>query len=865
MLKNKYVKMLNKIAGKDFSLTGGKGSNLGEMIRAGLPVPGGFVVLTTAYNDYIEFNNFQVEIEKILKDLKPHEINKIETASQQIRNKINEARIPDKIVEEINDIYESLGGVSVAVRSSSTAEDLPGTSFAGQYSTFLNIKGIDGVIDAVRRCWASLWTSRAVSYRLKQGISHEKMGHAVVVQKLINSEKAGILFTANPVNGRRDQMMINASWGLGEAIVSGEVSPDQWVVDKNSVEIIERNIARKNMMTYREQQGTISREIPVELREKETLNNEEVKNLIQIGQKTEDYFGSPQDIEWAYEDGKFYLVQTRPITSLFPLPKSESEKKEGFRVNISFNLWAQTMPEPFTPMGEEMFRLVFAGYVGLATGNKEAKYPWWFKIAAGRIYLDITELLRKEKNWDNIADKIVDKDPITAKALVQVLEDNKEKVIKENKGFKIPGHLKLLFIKMGVYIVYAMLSPAKASKKIKRLGLELVEHLEDEARHLKSVEEKLKFIDRGIVDITVTSYKQVFGVAFGFKALEKAEELLEKWLGEEVDLNILRKSLPNNPTTKMGMDLVKVARKFEIKGEEPELDSPEIKKFLEKYGDRSTIEIDVGIPRWYEEPSYVLELINSYLENENSEERIKKFYYDMEQAEEKINEIVQQVRERKSFIHSKLIKYLLRSYRKLAGLREQPKFDLVKALSLFRRLLKEVGEKLVAEGRVEKPEDVFYVRFKDIRSDKNLREVAANNRIEYQREFERKSIPRIITSTGESIYSVTKEESENTLAGVPVSPGVYEGQVKIIHEPQGADLKSGEILVTRGTNPAWTPLFINAGGLIMETGGPVSHGSIVAREYGIPAVVGVREAASRLENGQMVRINGESGQVILID
>ncbi len=854
-----HCKLLEDMREEDFSSAGGKGANLGEMIRAGLPVPPGFVVLTSAYQDFVETNDLQEKIDKITENLRADDMTALQKASKEIYELFEQNTIPDAVISEISAFYKKQGRL-VAVRSSATAEDLPGMSFAGQHSTYLNVAGSHEVCQAVLKCWASLWNARAISYRLKQGIPQDDLAIAVVVQQFVDGEKAGILFTAHPVSGRRDQMVINASWGLGEAVVGGAVSPDQWVVQKESGAILETHIAAKEVMTVRTEEGTKTTKTPEDLQEKPVLTQKEISTLNSIAKKTEAYFNFPQDIEWVFDDGKFYLVQTRPITSLFPLPQPEPDQK-GLRVYFGVSLVGQGITEPMTPMGVEAFRLLYYGFSVIAWGGSALKYPDWVKTAAGRVYLDLTNLLGT-KTGDTFIKGIAGKDPIIWEALNQFLEKKKDQISKGRS--KIPPRLILLGLRLAGMMVYAFVNPEKAGKKMVASAEEEIHRLEQTSYTLKGVEDRLRFIEEAAVDVMKMMVYQSTVFSVGFVALERAEQLLEKWLHNTQELDPVRQSLPYNPTTEMSMALLEISQKFKEQGITPTDENPEVLNFLKKYGHRAVLEIDMGLPRWKEDPEYVIDILNLYKEGD-PQGKIKKFSDGVLRAEEAVKDIGLQVRKRKGRIHAWIINHLLLCYREIAGLRERPKFDLVRSFSIFRNVLQEVGKELVLQGRLDDKNDIFFVTFADIESGDNLRPEAAKNKEEYTRELNRKVVPRLVTSTGESVYTVSEQVKGKKLVGIPVSPGVYEGYVRIIHHPKGAQLESGEVLVTRSTDPAWTPLFINAGALIMETGGPISHGSIVAREYGIPAVANVVEATTRLETGQRIRVNGVSGEIVILD
>ena len=867
--QSSYTMLLDQITKEDFLLVGGKGANLGEMIRAGLPVPGGFVLLTHAYRQFIEANQLGQCINRFLEEIDHDNLLELEQTAEKIQALFEDSVIPEDILEEIDKAYEIIGNAEVAVRSSATAEDLPGTSFAGQYNTYLNVKGRDELYKYVKKCWASLWNYRALSYRIRQNIGNHDLAHGVIVQAMVNAEKSGILFTANPVNGRRDQMLLNASWGLGEAVVGGEVTPDQWVLDKTAKGVVQERIAKKEIMTVRKEKGIEFVPVPGEKQEAVTLNRDEVSQMLNFGHDVERYFGSPQDIEWAYQNGKFYLVQTRPVTSLYPMPE-EIENKKGLRVYINFNNYSQAMPEPFTPMGEEGIRMMLQGVVNkLGRKRTRGDNMWWCQVIGGRVFLDITDFVRTEKSWNKFK-KVdpSDKDPVTTKALLQFLQRNKEEIIDPKQSVKLAGLLNLRLVKFlagaAVKYFHGIYSPVKAREKAVGLGDGIIEQLQEERKKLRTVEDKLDFIQRNGSDLFTEGFGIVFYVAVSSTYIEKARKIMAEHLEDTSDLKHVEKSVPYSATTEMGMEILELAKIYDHKGKRPHPQDKEIRKFLEQYGHRAAIELDVGVPVWKENPQYVLDLINSYIDNQNYQEAIDKFNRGKEEAALAIARIKARLEAAGQKRKARKVEKLLKDFREMFGIREQSKFFVRQFLSIFREVLIEVGEVLAEEGRIEDKLDVFYVTGEDIQSNRDLKAIVRANKEQYRLNMN-KTAPRLLTSTGESIHAATGETDENTLVGIPVSPGVYEGRVRVLRSPdEGHKLEKGDILVTAGTNPAWTPLFLKLGALVMETGGPISHGSVVAREYGVPAVAGLAKAAAQIKDGQVVRVNGETGSVEIL-
>lgn len=867
MKKNKYTELLQHVSQGDLPRVGSKGASLGAMIKAGLPVPEGFAILADSYNSFVAANSINTAIEKLLPALE-HE--KLEEASLKIRHLFAQGEIPGDMLAEIDRAYDQIGSPEAAVRSSATAEDLPGTSFAGQYDTFLNIKGKDELHQCVKKCWASLWNARALSYRLKQNIDNREMAQGVVVQKLINAEKSGILFTANPVNSRRDQMLLNASWGLGEAIVGGAVTPDQWIVHRKNREIVQESIAIKEKMTVRKEAGTELVDVPERKREQPTLGQEEVLQLLELGEKAEELFGVPQDLEWAFYQGDFYLLQSRPITSLFPMPKPEDVGK-GLRIYVNFLLSKQATHEPLTPMGEEMWKKAVTSII---FNRKSRKKPFGrLKSAAGRLFFDVTEFHRLERWWDKLRNNPTDMDPVTTRAMLQVLERNKPELAKQKISlaraglrmlFKInPCLLTFMITSLPKAMYGAVFPPDKAVAKAYAHGSNQIDILKEKREALQTREEKLAFVEeQSPTFFYFVPLEVIYYVVTSFTGMERARKIMSKHLDDTSELHKVEKAVPHCVTTEMGMELLRVAQNLDQAGDRPTPEHPEVKRFLARYGHRSCQEVDLGVPRWKEDPGYVISLIKSYIDHKIYHERIERFNRGRQEAEQAIENITTQLKEKGARRDARKVEKLLKKFRKMFGVRELPKYILTEAVSFFREILLEVGTELQAEGRLGQKMDIFFVNFEDIKSGEKLQALVKQNREEYRRELLRKPVPRVITSSGETIFSAVEDESGDAYGGIPVSPGVGEGPVKVLNHPaEGNRLKQGDILVTTATNPAWTPLFLKIGGLIMETGGPISHGSVVAREYGVPAIAGVREATARLKDGQTVRLNGETGRV----
>ncbi|MFN3592432.1 MAG: PEP-utilizing enzyme [Thermaurantiacus sp.] len=528
------------------------------------------------------------------------------------------------------------------------------------------------------------------------------------------------------------------------------------------------------------------------------------------------------------------------------------------------------MLEPFTPAGIDWWRAIVGGFAHAATGRPERELPW-LKVGAGRLFADITELLRKPGRWPQLAEAISDKDPITGQALMAFRDREGGRIVGRKGGIGIWWRLGPLFARLGWRGLMASMSPERARLRVLAETDAAIRQLEAEARDLSTMRARVDFIRdvlgrRGAIIWIIP----VAVMTPGLMAEGALRRKVKAWLGDENLFTPVQRALPHNITTDMGLMIWRLARQFKDEDIEPVADHPGLVAFLDRFGHRALWEIDPGIARWSEDPAYVLELIRSYMDAPEEADQEAQFHRQRSDAEAAAADLVMRVQASRGGARARLFAWQMRCYRELAGLREQPKYEGARMIALARRIWLEAGEELVAKGALDVPEDSLFLRFDDLLAweegrPADLRATSAANRAEYAREQSRRAVPRWMTSDGEAIFGVPVEESEGVLVGLPVSAGTHEGRVRVILHPAGAKLERGEILVCRGTDPAWTPLFLQAGALVMETGGAVSHGSIVAREYGLPAIAGVPDATTRLKDGQRVRVDGQGGQVVLLD
>ena len=873
------------IDGAMLPLVGGKAANLGELIRAGFPVPDGFCVSTAAY----EMVAADAGLEPTLAALaaaEPGDTVRLAELAGEMRSLLLEASVPDVLGWTIAEAYEGLGSdAPVAVRSSATAEDLPGASFAGQQDTYLNVVGVESVIEAVRSCWVSLWTDRAVSYRATNGIDPRGVRLAVVVQRMVDASVAGVLFTANPVTGKRHQAVIDASPGLGEAVVSGAVNPDHFVANAATGEIVERRPGDKRAAVVASSGGGTETVERAGDEHRASLPDGQILALVKLGARVEEHYEAPQDTEWAIDaDGGLWLLQARPITTLFPLPDEAPNGDEDLRVYFSFNV-AQGVYGPLTPMGIQAFGLItssvatFAGHPPINPYKGAA----FFVEAAGRMFLDVTPVLRNERGRRLFEWFMSNMEARTVPIVRQLVDDPRLATVPTDR-WPILRTLLLVFARgrAPLHLAEALARPKRARGRAARLVARL--RAAGETPPEAGAAERLVAAERLLRDGPLEILPNVPPV---FVAGLAANALAGKLLGDlatDDERRVAMRALPHNPTTEMDLALWALAREARsdpesartLDGTPPERLAEEYRNgslppklqanlmdFLGPYGHRGVAEIDLGLPRWSEDPTYILGVLANYLRLDDPRSAPDvQFERATREAEEMVAELTRRVTER-GRLRGALVRFLLGRARELSGLREMPKFCIVLLMARVRDLLWLVGEEVAQAGRLEKAGDIFFVTVPEAwaaLTGEDLRSLVRERRAVYEREIRRRHVPRLLLSDGTE-PAAHEAVTEGGLRGTPASGGVVTGKARVVLDPAYAHLEPGEILVAPSTDPGWTPLFLTAGGLVMEMGGPMSHGAIVAREYGIPAVVGVPDATERIETGQMISVDGSDGVV----
>ncbi|HEX6552105.1 MAG TPA: PEP/pyruvate-binding domain-containing protein [Ktedonobacteraceae bacterium] len=876
------------------ALAGGKGANLGEMTIAGFPVPPGFCITTTAYEHAAAGAGLE-ETLTALAGTSAGDSARLAALAQAARDSILRSPIPPEIAESICAAYQSLGNgetPAVSVRSSATAEDLPYASFAGQQETYLNVVGSEAVLDAVRRCWASLWTDRAVSYRATQGIDHRTVQLAVVVQRMVEAAVAGVLFTANPLTGRRRQAVIDANPGLGEAVVSGATNPDHFVITTATGEIVERHLGDKRVIIKGNPGGGTVRTESLDGGDSACLSDDQVRALVTLGARVEAHYAAPQDIEWAIDpSGKVWLLQTRPITTLFPLPVTAPATDDVLRVYFSINV-VQGVYGPFTPMGRSAFPL-FASALATAFGlppRDPLSGPGVVVEAASRLFLDVTTPLRSSFGRKFLIGAARVGETLSAGLFEQLTADPRLSLVPSRRWPVVRAFGSFIArTRIPLYLLQALFWPSAAVARVERMRAGLQEFDAEVAKTgaVGSIE-RLTALEQLLFDWMPRIIAVIAAPAFacGLMAYGLAGRLLDG-LATPDELQSVLRGLPHNPTTEMDLALWDLARRVQADpatarylretppeqqaqdyraGSLPLLLQQELSEFLRAYGHRGVAEIDLGLPRWSENPTHILGVLVNYLQLQDPTMAPDvQFRRGAQAAEAMVADLTRRAT-RKGRLRGLLVGFLLKRARALAGIRETPKFCIVFLLARAREQLWSVGEELQRAGRLEAAEDIFFITLPEAHlalAGKDMRPIVREHRADYEHELHRRHVPRVLLSDGTEPGAASQPlaSQAGTLQGTPASPGRVTAPARVILDPTGARLEPGEILVALSTDPGWTPLFLTAAGLVMEMGGMMSHGAVVAREYGIPAVVGVPAATERITTGQQITIDGATGTI----
>ncbi|WP_438490068.1 rifamycin-inactivating phosphotransferase [Streptomyces sp. S186] len=868
-----YVLDLREIDEMQVAVVGGKGAHLGELSRIeGIRVPRGFCVTTGAFRRIMtEAPAIDDQLDQLSRltrcDTEGDDREAIRTLSARIRRIIEGIAIPGDLASAITRAVVQLGEhTAYAVRSSATAEDLPTASFAGQQDTYLNVVGPAAILHHVRRCWASLFTERAVTYRQRNGIDHRTVHMAVAVQQMVFPHASGILFTADPVTGNRKVATVDAGFGLGEALVSGLVNPDVFKVRDG--EVIARTVAAKQRAVLASPAGgTQEVTIDPQRQQQPALTDAQVVRLVQLGRRIEAHFGRPQDIEWCLDDEDFQIVQSRPITTLFPIPEAGDQENHVY-LSVGHQ---QMMTDPMKPLGISVWQLT-------------AMVP--MHEAGGRLFVDVTRRLASPESRAALLDVVGRGDPLIRDALETVLDRDDFVPSLPNTGPAGP-------------LVTGASAPIETDPAL------VAELIERSRASIAALERDIRTkTGPALFDFLLEAFEEhkrvlsdplsLQAIMAGIEATWWLNDKLQEWLGEKNAADTLTLSAPDNVTSEMGLALLDVADVIRprsevvaflqgVDGIEDAAFLDELAKlaggtearaaietYLDRYGMRCVGEIDITRPRWRERPTTLVPVILDNVRNFEPGAAERRFEQGRRKAQQKEQDVLARLRalpdgEQKADEAKRMIDRV----RTFIGYREYPKYGIISRYFVYKQALLEEAERLVQAGVLAEKEDIYYLTFQE------LHDVVRSNQVDDQLIQQRKDAfqshqaltpPRVLTSDGEAVTGTYRRDGvpADALVGLPVSTGTIEGRARVILDMADADLEAGDILVTTFTDPSWSPLFVGIAGLVTEVGGLMTHGAVIAREYGLPAVVGVEQATRLIQDGQRIRVHGTDGYVKIL-
>jgi rifampicin phosphotransferase len=904
----RYLTLLQDVLLHDRTLAGEKAFNLGELLCAGLPIPPGFVVSTAAYERFVQANGLQAEIERLAQTIFLTRLATAEYAAHAIRELFEQGALPEEISDTILTAYQNLGGTAVAVRSSATAEDLPGTSFAGQHETFLNVSNPEALFRSLRGCWASLWTARALIYRARQHSAPQTVRMAVIVQQMIPAIASGVLFTCNPVTGAHNEMVINAAFGLGEAIVSGRVSPDVITLDKVSGQVKSVEVAEKLLMTDSTSNNVVEQEIPRELRHQTVLSAEQITRLLQLGKTIEQHFQAPQDIEWAITERQVFVLQARPITTRYPhvvtvhqkalpVPGDDGWDRRTESPTHPYDVWTRTnigenLPNPVTPLSATLFSAL------LLLGRMPAKaeraldappLPTFvpFQRYYGRLFVNEGFLIHGALQA-GIPTSFVDTIWGTSGRGQRSTDDT--------------FHVFRLLRSLPSFVYWVVQqtrkqakSPKQNSQKVPRLnGEQLYAQIDQWVETFQP--QDMHQLDDGVLwnrwiplwfeRVKVLGPSLVNGQLAAL-ACYLLERRVSKWTGKKGQATVLVQALSGVYTAEIGPALWRMAQTLRslhldellqsrpasealtLLQEQPEAQPfmMELQALLQRHGYRCPNDAELHNPRWGEAPDQVLDLVKSYLFMDDTANPVETEQRRQQERETLTAQIAAQLNP----IRRRMFHWLLRQAQNKLRLRDNNRSAISKFYSPMRPLMVEIGRRWAEKGWLATPDDIFFLTLYEIDDileseswptpDKDLVTVVSLRRAAFDY-WQTIVAPAALGPGG--IPLPDPEPTDSFLQGLPASAGRVRGTARLVRSlDEASRLLEEDILVALGTDPGWTPLFPLVSGLVIEIGGQLSHGAIIAREYGIPAVINVPGAMHFIHDGQTIEVDGLSGRVYL--
>ncbi len=840
------IRWFSEIDKNDVLLAGGKGANLGEMTQAGLPVPQGFCVTVSAYQAFLEKTDLSIAIRDEFHEINPENLAQISSMAANIRRMIESQPFPELIADPILAAYEAFGidEVPVAVRSSATAEDLEDASFAGQHDTYLNVRGEAALLDHVRKCWASLWTDRAVTYRTNNGIDHLNVFVSVVVQAMVNAEISGIMFTAHPQTLNQRKVFIEFAWGLGEAIVSGLVTPDEYLVEKLGHHICSQKLGEKAMMiVYDGRDGTLEKEVSIQRREMYTLNDTHIQELVSLANIIEHHYGRPMDTEWAYRDGELYLLQARPITTESIRPPGEFNR----------SMFIDIFPDPLSPIFLSVISPLFNGMLDFTFEKMGFPPPTHIK-GTGEYYNQVYF------NRDYIAETFKPlskkvRDPIVA-SLVNPFGHHEE----TSAGELTTPYLRMLTRVLSFMVQFPKILPGILKRY--QADIAAIEAVNiDRTSDAELVSNIQRLVFESVNHLLNYDFLLIMVIGRSYRILGS---LLRKYYGEETEEIVaqLISGVTGNVTMETNIHLWDLSR---VAMESPKVEAlirahpPEevisklklidegrpflaaLESFLAEYGHRE-VKMSILYPTWSEDPVPVLTFIRMYLDADEALSPHKQQERLILERETLTQDVLASVKDDMTgrFILTPILRWMLNQSQLLTRERDTMHFEMTRLFPPFRVFLLELGSRWAARGLIEQNEDIFFLEIEELEEladrPRVVRELVQQRRREFDLNEEQGS-PTIILE-GEPIYperSAEQDEDPNVLRGISGSPGQIEGVARIIRGPEEfSKLQRGEILIAPSHKPGLDSVICDRERCCHRDWGDFSHGAIVAREIRHP-------------------------------
>ncbi len=866
----------------DAAVIGSKAANLARLAGIGLPVPPGFCVSARAYDEHLRSEGLTALLHQTLEAAATASAADRRTLLAKLRTNVVEAPVSDSLTRHVEEAYRGLGAGRVAVRSSATMEDLAGHSFAGQYDTFLGVSGPADVLTAVKKCWASLWSERAFDYREKNGFDHRGARMAVVVQRLVAADVSGVLFTADPVSGRTDRLVIEAAYGLGEALVSGKVTPDRVVLAKDGLRVLEQTVGEKAVEVVAAEGGSQEQPVEPERAKRACLPEGTARRLGELALRAETAFGSPQDVEWAVSGGEIFVLQSRPITTL-TRPRTFEDRQVWSNLNAG-----EVVPDVVTPMTwsliasliEEIFGSIMAR-LGFDLGG----HPL-VGLVAGRVYFNLNTFVGIMRRSPGFRDF----DPIEAfggkpgSGLAVPPEDVPDLDFRWGRFLTgLPGFV-LWFLShstwRGLFFAAAM---RRRAGSLAAGDLTILPEA-DLARRMQAL------VDRTAVDINETI---AFG-GIGGMYLTRLVTICRKWLGDPDGSLAYRllAGMGNMDSAEAGLALWRLAalahahadvERALLEGDDFRATrevlagvrgGPEClaawEAFMDRHGHHARGEIELFNARWRETPDSVLDTLRGHLRAVGT---IDPLANHRRSGQERVRLTGECRRRLRNPLKRLAFDFVLANAQRGCKVRENIKSEAVRWLALGRTLLRELGDRLCRRGVLESADDVFFLRQQELEPARSgaagfdVRAAVARRRAEYERNLTLNP-PSLVVGRFDPARHAAEPAAAGSqvLNGVAVSPGVATGPARVVlRSDTDEQVLPGEVLVAPFTDPGWTPYFLRAAAIVMDQGGLLSHGSVIAREYGIPAVANVGPATRTVRTGQLLRVDGNRGEVTVID